>query len=95
MVNSQAKKAINKSKHSKNMPVDSSDFTIGKSVILTIGEAYWYEPSYKRLSNLLAMVEALEYLTEFIKSTPNYKKQLEDKNGKQQSKRRKSRARTS
>ena len=87
MVNSRAKKAINKSKRLKNIPVDSSDFTIGGSVIATICEEYWYESSYERLSNLLAMAEVLEFLTKFIKSTPNYKKQLKDKNGKLKSQR--------
>ena len=87
MVNSRAKGAINKSKRLKNIPVDPNDFTIGGSVIATICEAYWYESSYERLSNLLAMAEALEFLTKFIKSTPNYKKQLKDKNGKLKSKR--------
>lgn len=95
MVNSRAKGAINKSKRIKNIPIDPSDFMIGGSVIATICEVYWYESSYERLSNLLAMAEALEYLTKFIKSTSNYKKQLKDKNGKLKGKRRKSRARAS
>lgn len=95
MVNSRAKQVINKSKRIKNIPIDSNDFTIGGSVIATICEAYWYESSYERLSNLLAMVEALEYLTKFIKRTSNYKRQLKDKNGKLTGKRGGRRARTS
>lgn len=104
MVNSRAK-IKTKTAWSGRFSNNTSPFEIGGSVIATIVNMYWYTSRTERLSELVSIVTDLDYLIEFIKSTPQYKKQLNEtkkplvkkvlKNGKLKSKRGSRRARAS
>lgn len=54
-----------------------SPFIVGGSVMSSLSQCY-YNSGYEELSNLLGLVEALEYLAWWIKGTPQYKKQLQE-----------------
>ena len=54
-----------------------SPLFIGNSVMSALAECY-FNSNYDEFSDLLGMVEALEYVASWIKGTPQYKKQLQE-----------------
>lgn len=54
-----------------------SPLIIGGSVMSALAECY-FTTNYEEFSDLLGMVEALEYVASWIKGTPQYKKQLQE-----------------